>query len=150
MPMTVRDVLELPALQQAGPRVLAGRDRLDAPVRWVHVAEIPEIADLLRGGELVLTTGIGLPPDDDGLRRWIDGLAAVGVAGVVVELGRRFGGTLSIQVWHCRNRRPPPEGWINCAGRDGSGVHNRMGRPRPPVPSGDGANSPVTVRARPE
>jgi len=94
MPMTVRDVLELPALQQAGPRVLAGRTRLDAPVRWVHVAEVPEIADLLRGGELVLTTGIGLPPDDDGLCRWIDALAAVGAAGVVIELGRRFGPTL--------------------------------------------------------
>ncbi|MFJ8829495.1 PucR family transcriptional regulator [Micromonospora aurantiaca] len=108
MPMTVRDVLELPALQQAGPRVLAGRDRLDAPVRWVHVAEIPEIADLLRGGELVLTTGIGLPPDDDGLRRWIDGLAAVGVAGVVVELGRRFGGTLPAGlVEHARSRNLP-------------------------------------------
>ncbi|MBQ1042679.1 PucR family transcriptional regulator ligand-binding domain-containing protein [Micromonospora sp. C32] len=108
MPMTVRDVLELPALQQAGPRVMAGRDRLDAPVRWVHVAEIPEIADLLRGGELVLTTGIGLPPDDDGLRRWIDGLAAVGAAGVVVELGRRFGGTLpAALVEQARSRNLP-------------------------------------------
>ncbi|AXO36364.1 PucR family transcriptional regulator [Micromonospora chalcea] len=108
MPMTVRDVLELPALQQAGPRVVAGRDRLDAPVRWVHVAEIPEIADLLRGGELVLTTGIGLPPDDDGLRRWIDGLAAVGAAGVVVELGRRFGGTLpAALVEQARSRNLP-------------------------------------------
>ncbi|MFI8801621.1 PucR family transcriptional regulator [Micromonospora chalcea] len=108
MPMTVRDVLELPALQQAGLRVMAGRDRLDAPVRWVHVAEIPEIADLLRGGELVLTTGIGLPPDDDGLRRWIDGLAAVGAAGVVVELGRRFGGTLpAALVEQARSRNLP-------------------------------------------
>ncbi|GIJ30060.1 CdaR family transcriptional regulator [Micromonospora qiuiae] len=94
MPMTVRDVLELPALQQAGPLVLAGRARLDATVRWVHVAEVPEIADLLRGGELVLTTGIGLPPDDDGLCRWIDTLADVGAAGVVIELGRRFGRAL--------------------------------------------------------
>ncbi|MCT2277073.1 PucR family transcriptional regulator ligand-binding domain-containing protein [Micromonospora chalcea] len=108
MPMTVRDVLELPALQQAGPRVMAGRDRLDAPVRWVHVAEIPEIADLLRGGELVLTTGIGLPPDDDGLRRWIDGLAAVGAAGVVVELGRRFGGTLPAALVEQARRRNLP------------------------------------------
>jgi hypothetical protein len=30
-------------------------------VRWVHVSELADIATLLRGGELVLTTGIALP-----------------------------------------------------------------------------------------
>ncbi len=90
MPLTVRDVLAMPQVQHAAPRVVAGHDRLDGPVRWVHVAEIPDIAQLLQGGELVLTTGIGLPEADAELRRWVDALADVGVAGIVVELGRRF------------------------------------------------------------
>ena len=59
-------------------------------MRWVHVAEVPDIATLLRGGELVLTTGIGLPADDAGLRAFVADLADVGVAGLVVELGRRY------------------------------------------------------------
>jgi purine catabolism regulator len=74
--------------------VVAGEESLDQPVRWVHVAEVPDIATLLHGGELVLTTGIGLPPDDDGIRAFVGALADVGVAGLVVELGRRFVGSV--------------------------------------------------------
>ena len=87
---SVRDVLALDPMKYGAPRVVAGGDQLDRPVRWVHVAEVPDIATLLRGGELVLTTGIGLPKDDDGLRAFIATLAEVKVAGLVVELGRRF------------------------------------------------------------
>src|SRR5262245_41840811 len=91
---SVREVLALDSVRYGAPRVVAGADALDRPVRWVHVAEVPDIATLLRGGELVLTTGIGLPADDDGLRAFIDGLADVGAAGLVVELGRRYAGSV--------------------------------------------------------
>nr|WP_196924333.1 PucR family transcriptional regulator ligand-binding domain-containing protein [Micromonospora vinacea] len=87
---TVREVLALDPVRHGAPRVVAGDDGLDRPVRWVHVAEVPDIATLLGGGELVLTTGIGLPGDDTGLRAFIGDLADVGVSGLVVELGRRY------------------------------------------------------------
>nr|WP_091558241.1 PucR family transcriptional regulator ligand-binding domain-containing protein [Micromonospora pattaloongensis] len=87
---TVREVLGLDPVRHGGPRVVAAEAHLDRPVRWVHVAEVPDIASLLGGGELVLTTGIGLPADDAGLRAFIGDLADVGVAGLVVELGRRY------------------------------------------------------------
>lgn len=87
---TVREVLALDPVRHGAPRVVAGAAALDRPVRWVHVAEVPDIASLLRGGELVLTTGIGLPADDGGLRAFIADLADVGIAGLVVELGRRY------------------------------------------------------------
>jgi PucR family transcriptional regulator, purine catabolism regulatory protein len=87
---TVREVLALDPVRHGAPRVVAGEAGLDRPVRWVHAAEVPDIANLLRGGELVLTTGIGLPADDTGLRTFIAELADVGVAGLVVELGRRY------------------------------------------------------------
>jgi purine catabolism regulator len=87
---TVREVLALDPVRHGAPRVVAGEAGLDRPVRWVHAAEVPDIAALLRGGELVLTTGIGLPADDAGLRTFIAELADVGVAGLVVELGRRY------------------------------------------------------------
>ncbi|TCP53034.1 purine catabolism regulator [Tamaricihabitans halophyticus] len=87
---TVSDVLALPVVQDGKPTVVAGAVRLTNRVRWVHVAEVADLAHLLRGNELVLTTGIALPDDDGGLARYVDELAKVGAAGVVVELLRHW------------------------------------------------------------
>src|SRR5258708_5411996 len=87
---TVADVLELDVVRRGLPRVLAAADALGAPVRWVHVIELAEAGHLLRGGELVLSTGIALPPDADGLARYVAGLAAAGVSALAVELGSRY------------------------------------------------------------
>jgi purine catabolism regulator len=105
---TVREVLALPVVQQGGPEVVAAGSALDRPVRWVHVGEIPDLAEVLRGGELVLTTGIGLPADDAGLARWFDTLADVDVAGVFIELGRRFTGRLPVALVDRARRRGVP------------------------------------------
>ncbi|MDA8291481.1 MAG: PucR family transcriptional regulator ligand-binding domain-containing protein [Actinomycetota bacterium] len=88
--LSVRDVLALPPVVAGLPRVVAGRSGLDAPVRWVHVSEVADIADLLQGGELILTTGIALPDDARGLARYVEDLAGAGACGIVVELGRHF------------------------------------------------------------
>ena len=87
---TLREVLALEVVSAGRPRVVAGADRLDTPVRWAHVAEIPEIPGLLRGQELVLTTGVAMPADTEGRLRFLQALAEVPVAGLVVELGRAF------------------------------------------------------------
>jgi purine catabolism regulator len=87
---TVADVLELEVVRRGSPQVLTAAERLDAPVRWVHVIELVQARHLLRGGELVLTTGIALPPDAAGLTRYVAGLAAAGVSAVAVELGSRY------------------------------------------------------------
>ncbi|RJL21718.1 PucR family transcriptional regulator [Bailinhaonella thermotolerans] len=87
---TLADVLALDAVRRGSPEVVTGGDRLDTRVRWVHVAEITDIAHLLRGGELVLTTGVALPEEPARLAEYVATLAAVGAAGLVVELGRRF------------------------------------------------------------
>ncbi|GMA85573.1 hypothetical protein GCM10025868_08230 [Angustibacter aerolatus] len=86
---TVREVLEPPVLAAGDPHVLSGADRLDHEVRWAHVAEIAEIGGLLRGDELVLTTGVALPRSDAGLEAFVTTLAEVPVAGLVVEPGAR-------------------------------------------------------------
>jgi purine catabolism regulator len=87
---TLADVLELPAVRRADPHVLAGADHLDRNVRWVHVSEVADIAHLLDGGELILTTGIALPESADALARYVEDLSAAGVSGLAVELGRRY------------------------------------------------------------
>src|SRR3954468_3689437 len=87
---TVAEALALPVVRRGRPTVVAGAVGMQNRVRWAHVAEVADIAHLLRGGELVLTTGLLLPSDDAGLTRYVDDLAAVGAAGLVVELVRRW------------------------------------------------------------
>ena len=87
---TLADVLRLDAVRRGEPRVVAGADRLDTRVRWVHAAEVTDIAHLLRGGELVLMTGIALPDEPERLRTYIAELAQVGISGLIIELGRKY------------------------------------------------------------
>jgi purine catabolism regulator len=90
MPLTLREVLDLEVVRRGSPRVVAGSGRLDVPVRWVHALELTDVGRLLRGGELVLSTGIALPDSPSELAGYVASLAHVGVAGLAVELGRRY------------------------------------------------------------
>lgn len=105
---TIADILVLESVRRGNPRVVAGADRLDTKVRWVHVGEIADIAQLLRGGELVLTTGIALPADPGKLTDYIAELSSVGASGLIVELGRRFVGELPAEVVKCAEEHGLP------------------------------------------
>jgi PucR family transcriptional regulator, purine catabolism regulatory protein len=85
--MTVRAALALPALRRGLPQVLAGSRGLDRPLRWAHAAEVSYIADMLKGGELLLSTGMGLPDRVPERRRFVTGLADRDIAALVLELG---------------------------------------------------------------
>ncbi|QXE37568.1 PucR family transcriptional regulator [Streptomyces sp. GMY02] len=89
--ITVRRALELPGLRGGLPEVVACADELDRTVRWVHAGEVPNIASLLKGGELLLTTGLGLGTRPADQRAFVRTLADRGIAALVVELGPRFG-----------------------------------------------------------
>src|SRR5579875_2764913 len=91
---SLAEVLGMDVVRRGRPEVVAGAGGLSNQVRWVHVSELADIAHLLKGGELVLTTGVALPPDSAGLGGYVKDLAGVGVAGLMVELGRRFVGSL--------------------------------------------------------
>ena len=91
---TVREVLQLDAVRRGQPQVVAGAGGLDRPVRWVHAIEFADAARLLRGGELVLTTGIALPDEEALISAYVAGLAGVGVSALAVELGRKYTGGL--------------------------------------------------------
>jgi DNA-binding PucR family transcriptional regulator len=89
--ITLREILSLDVVRRGEPVVLAGADRLDTSVRWVHAVEVTDdVARLLRGGELVLSTGIALPESDTGLASYVAELAGARVAGLAIELGRRY------------------------------------------------------------
>ncbi len=103
-PLTVADVLALPVLAAGRPRVVTGADGLHRPVRWVHITELTDPASFLKGGELVLTTGMPLPEAAAAVRRYVDELADVGAAALVIELVRRFHRPPDALVRACRAR----------------------------------------------
>ncbi len=88
--LRVGDVLALPAVQEGAPTVLVGGPALEAGVRWVHVSDSADVARLLDGGELLLTTGAAWPTGTAALRVLVAELAAIGVSGIVIELGPRM------------------------------------------------------------
>ncbi|WP_236245404.1 PucR family transcriptional regulator [Streptomyces sp. CC210A] len=88
--ITVRRALELPALRGGLPEVVTGAEQLHRTVRWVHAGEAPNIASLLKGGELLLTTGLAIGARPAEQRTFVRRLAERGIAALVVELGPRF------------------------------------------------------------
>src|SRR4051812_26430907 len=85
--LTLAEVLELPVVRRGLPEVVVGEALLDRELRWAHVIEMPDPDDLLKGGELVLTTGLGAGTRADGQRAWIASVLGQGAAAVAVELG---------------------------------------------------------------
>lgn len=90
MTLTVAQVLELDVVQRAHPEVVVGGPGLNRPVRWVHISDYPDIAASLRGGELLLTSGLRLADNADRQARFVSELADVGVAAIVLESGEVF------------------------------------------------------------
>ena len=88
--LSVRQVLALERVLAGDPEVVAGADRLDRPVRWVHVAEAPDVGVMLSGGEMVLTTGVLLAGDEGAQAEYIRSLHRAEAAAVVLGLGRAF------------------------------------------------------------
>lgn len=88
--MRIRELLALSLLRDAGVTVVAGHERLDREVRWVHCGEIADIAQYLTGGEVLLTAATGLGVGDRAQRSYIREIAHVGAVAVIIELGRRL------------------------------------------------------------
>lgn len=90
MPLWLPELLDDPGL---GLEVVAGRAGVDhrGPVRWAHISDTPDPTPWLEGGEILLTTGIGVKDDPELQRRLIAALVrrevvAVGFGiGVVLE-----------------------------------------------------------------
>lgn len=82
---TLRQILELPAF--AGAELLSGQAKLEAYITWVHVAEVLDVARLLSGGELLLSTGLELSRTTSEARvAYMHSLVEVGVGGLALEL----------------------------------------------------------------
>jgi purine catabolism regulator len=85
--LTVRDIVEMPGLALS---VVAGADGLGRRVSWLHVSELGDPTPFLEGGELLLTTGLGLGELASTQRAYVRRLAEHRLAGLGVGLGFGF------------------------------------------------------------
>ncbi|MBV8990961.1 MAG: PucR family transcriptional regulator ligand-binding domain-containing protein [Solirubrobacterales bacterium] len=81
MAITVRELLAIPDLRTWAR---AGEAGLDREIAWAHVCELPDPTEWLGEGDLVLTTGLGIPQEADAQRRYIERLADAGLRGVSI------------------------------------------------------------------
>ncbi|MGO9050521.1 MAG: PucR family transcriptional regulator [Streptosporangiaceae bacterium] len=78
----------LEVIDRFGLTLRAGARGADRPVRWAYLSESAGTVPWLIGGELVLTSGTALDPaDEHAQRRYVQELAAVGVAGIGFGVG---------------------------------------------------------------
>ena len=90
---------------EMGLELAAGEDGADAPVRWVHISELPDPTPWLSGGELLLTTGIQLTTEErqrDFVRHRSAAFKVPGVIDFVADLPR----TATGKIQRFRLRRP--------------------------------------------
>jgi PucR family transcriptional regulator, purine catabolism regulatory protein len=84
--VTVRigDILRIPGLALTPVSGGAGQDRT---IRWVHVSELEDPTPWLKGGELLLTTGMGLGKTPARQRAYVERLARADLAGLGFGVG---------------------------------------------------------------
>jgi purine catabolism regulator len=84
---TVGDLLKA---SQLDLRLVAGEAGLANPIRWAHVSELEDPTPFLRGGELLLTTGMSVGTTAPRQRAYLARLTAAGLAGLGFGTGLSF------------------------------------------------------------
>lgn len=85
---TVAEMLKRPLFQKA--KVIAGQGGLNRVVRWVHVLEIMDGSSYVKGGELVLMTGVGLGAEKELKLDYVRELVESHVAALSIEMVHQF------------------------------------------------------------
>lgn len=71
----------------ARSEVIAGKAGLTNTIKWVHILETYQVEKLLKGNELVLTTGVSIQRDTDKFLKFVEGLLKANCAGLCIEYG---------------------------------------------------------------
>jgi purine catabolism regulator len=88
--ITVQDVLITKIFENS--HVLAGENGLTRVVNTITVAEVPDAANWLEGGELVCTTGFFISKEiGEYQTKWVESLIANGASALAIKSGRFLG-----------------------------------------------------------
>lgn len=85
--LTVKEALKRNTFQHA--KVLTGVNGLNRVIKWCHILEVKDIDLFINGGELILTTGIGLL-NSSNQSNYVETLINKHTAGLCIELGSFF------------------------------------------------------------
>lgn len=91
MKVTIRDIMGLPVFKDA--KVIAGHGGMNKDVNSVTVAEVPDAADWLKGGELVVTTGYFIKDNRELQSEWVTDLIRGGASALAIKPDRFLGTT---------------------------------------------------------
>ncbi|MDV3124353.1 PucR family transcriptional regulator [Mycobacterium sp. 21AC1] len=70
--------------------LVAGGDGIDRVITWAHAIELTDPSPWLSGGELVMTTGLHLPPSASEQRDYVQRIVDSGSAALAFDTGVRF------------------------------------------------------------
>ncbi|HUW16954.1 MAG TPA: PucR family transcriptional regulator ligand-binding domain-containing protein, partial [Actinomycetes bacterium] len=100
MAITVEELVNIGSL---GTRVLAGSEGLDRGIGWAHVCELAAPWEWLGDGDLVMTTGLGIPESPAAQDEYVRRLAGAGVMGVAVG-ENMYAPPLTPRMYRCADR----------------------------------------------
>ncbi len=81
MSLTVAQLVAMPDLATG---IVSGHRGLGRSIGWAHVCELPDPWSWIGDGDLLMTTGLGVPRAQEAQVRYVESLAAAGVAAVAV------------------------------------------------------------------
>ncbi|MDQ0244343.1 purine catabolism regulator [Bacillus fengqiuensis] len=83
--LTVQEVLKRKHF--VASEVAAGIEGLHRPVKWVHIMEVTKINQLLKGNELILSTGVGWKKNEQMFISFLEQLIECKASGLCIEIG---------------------------------------------------------------
>jgi PucR family transcriptional regulator, purine catabolism regulatory protein len=83
--LTVQEILKRKHFVTS--EVAAGKEGLHKPVKWVHIVEVIQIKRLLKGNELILSTGVGWKENEQMFISFLEQLIDCHASGLCIEMG---------------------------------------------------------------
>ena len=87
MAITIEQLIES---EELSLRLVAGGQGSQNRVEWAHAIELFDVRPWLKGGELLMTTGMGLARNVDRQFTYVQNLADLGVAGLAFGVGPEY------------------------------------------------------------
>jgi len=85
MSLTCEEMMRLPYLEKI--KVVAGAQGLNKIISWVHVVEIPEVTEWVKGGELLFITGVTIQNNKEALFQLVKSISEKNLSGLVINVG---------------------------------------------------------------